>query len=168
MRRLSLGVFPRLAGAGEGVGKCQVVPRSAGSAPRDDHPSVGDGEELRLCAAVPGHTAEVATELFQELLWAYGPSGQEDAVRDICRRELQPVVDESCLRPAPGVASACGWIVRLRRLRAGAKIGRGRTFATRLFLRDVVVADTVLTGTIEVGGVAQTEFLRRSDDWRGE
>lgn len=92
--------FPRLAGAGEGDGKCQVVPRCAGSAPRDDHPSVGDGGRFRLSAAVPGHTAEVATELLQELLWACGPSGQEDAVRDICRRELQPVVDESWIDEA--------------------------------------------------------------------
>jgi len=33
-------------------------------------------------------------ELLQELLLAYGPCGQETAVRDICRRELQPVVDD--------------------------------------------------------------------------
>jgi putative aminopeptidase FrvX len=33
-------------------------------------------------------------DLLQELLWAYAPCGQEDAVRDICRRELAPVVDE--------------------------------------------------------------------------
>lgn len=33
-------------------------------------------------------------ELLQELLWAYGPGGQEEAVRDICRRELEPLVDE--------------------------------------------------------------------------
>lgn len=33
-------------------------------------------------------------QLLQELLWAYGPCGQEDAVRDVCRRELEPVVDE--------------------------------------------------------------------------
>ncbi|MHC9292905.1 M42 family metallopeptidase [Mycobacterium sp. LTG2003] len=33
-------------------------------------------------------------ELLQELLWAYGPCGQEDAVRDVCRRELEPVTDE--------------------------------------------------------------------------
>lgn len=32
-------------------------------------------------------------ELLQELLWAYGPCGQEDAVRDVCRRELEPYVD---------------------------------------------------------------------------
>ncbi|MHA0288714.1 M42 family metallopeptidase [Mycobacterium sp. C3-094] len=34
-------------------------------------------------------------DLLQELLWAYGPGGQEDAVREICRRELEPHVDES-------------------------------------------------------------------------
>jgi putative aminopeptidase FrvX len=33
-------------------------------------------------------------QLLQELLWAYGPCGQEDAVRDVCRRELEPLVDE--------------------------------------------------------------------------
>jgi putative aminopeptidase FrvX len=33
-------------------------------------------------------------ELLQELLWAYGPCGQEDAVRDVCRRELESIVDE--------------------------------------------------------------------------
>ncbi|WP_374193382.1 M42 family metallopeptidase [Mycolicibacterium sp. S2-37] len=33
-------------------------------------------------------------ELLQELLWTYGPCGQEDAVRDICRRELEPYVDD--------------------------------------------------------------------------
>ncbi|MDT5009848.1 MAG: hypothetical protein QOH57_1465 [Mycobacterium sp.] len=32
--------------------------------------------------------------LLQELLWAYGPCGQEDAVRDVCRRELESIVDE--------------------------------------------------------------------------
>ncbi|HEX5252476.1 MAG TPA: M28 family peptidase [Mycobacterium sp.] len=33
-------------------------------------------------------------ELLQELLWTYGPCGQEDAVRAVCARELQPVVDD--------------------------------------------------------------------------
>jgi putative aminopeptidase FrvX len=33
-------------------------------------------------------------DLLQELLWAYGPCGQEDAVRDICARELEPFVDD--------------------------------------------------------------------------
>jgi putative aminopeptidase FrvX len=33
-------------------------------------------------------------ELLKELLSTYGPCGQEDAVRDVCRRELEPVVDE--------------------------------------------------------------------------
>ncbi|MGV0742832.1 M42 family metallopeptidase [Mycolicibacterium sp. XJ870] len=32
--------------------------------------------------------------LLQELLTAYGPCGQEDAVRDVCRRELEPFADE--------------------------------------------------------------------------
>lgn len=34
-------------------------------------------------------------KLLQELLLEYGPCGQEDAVRDLCRRELEPVVDET-------------------------------------------------------------------------
>ncbi|MCV7006306.1 M42 family metallopeptidase [Mycobacterium gordonae] len=34
-------------------------------------------------------------DLLQELLWTYGPCGQEDAVREVCRRELEPVVDDS-------------------------------------------------------------------------
>jgi putative aminopeptidase FrvX len=32
--------------------------------------------------------------LLQELLWTYGPCGQENAVRDVCARELQPAVDD--------------------------------------------------------------------------
>jgi len=34
-------------------------------------------------------------ELLQELLSTFGPCGQEDAVRDVCRRELAPRVDEN-------------------------------------------------------------------------
>ncbi|GFG65282.1 peptidase M42 [Mycobacterium kubicae] len=34
-------------------------------------------------------------DLLQELLWTYGPCGQEQAVRDVCQRELAPVVDDS-------------------------------------------------------------------------
>jgi putative aminopeptidase FrvX len=32
--------------------------------------------------------------LLQELLWTFGPCGQEEAVRDVCARELEPVVDD--------------------------------------------------------------------------
>ena len=42
-------------------------------------------------------------ELLQELLSAYGPSGQEDAVRDICLRELAPHVDETWVDDAGNV-----------------------------------------------------------------
>jgi putative aminopeptidase FrvX len=38
--------------------------------------------------------------VLQELLWTYGPCGQEEAVRDICRRELHPFVDETWVDPA--------------------------------------------------------------------
>ncbi|MGY1710035.1 M42 family metallopeptidase [Geodermatophilus sp. SYSU D00758] len=39
-------------------------------------------------------------DLLQELLYAYGPGGQEDDVREICRRELAPLVDELTVDPA--------------------------------------------------------------------
>ena len=38
--------------------------------------------------------------LLEELLGTYGPCGQEDAVRDVCRRELEPYVDEMWTDPA--------------------------------------------------------------------
>lgn len=38
---------------------------------------------------------EFNRDLLQELLSAYGPCGQENAVRDICRRELEPLVEET-------------------------------------------------------------------------
>jgi putative aminopeptidase FrvX len=37
--------------------------------------------------------------LLQELLTTYGPCGQEDAVRDVCRRELQPHADQTWMDP---------------------------------------------------------------------
>ncbi len=33
-------------------------------------------------------------DLLQELLWTYGPGGQEEAVRAVCARELEPFVDD--------------------------------------------------------------------------
>jgi putative aminopeptidase FrvX len=33
-------------------------------------------------------------DLLQELLWTYGPCGQEEAVRAVCARELEPFVDD--------------------------------------------------------------------------
>jgi putative aminopeptidase FrvX len=41
-----------------------------------------------------------AQDLLQELLTTYGPCGQEDAVRAVCRRELEPLVDEVSVDPA--------------------------------------------------------------------
>jgi putative aminopeptidase FrvX len=38
--------------------------------------------------------------LLRELLTTYGPCGQEDAVRDVCRRELEPLIDETSVDPA--------------------------------------------------------------------
>ncbi|OMC52942.1 peptidase M42 [Mycobacterium sp. IS-2888] len=41
------------------------------------------------------HRDDDSTEgLLQELLWTYGPCGQEEAVRAVCARELQPLVDD--------------------------------------------------------------------------
>jgi len=52
-------------------------------------------------AFVTNHEFVLRRDLLQNLLWAYGPGGQEDAVRDICRRELEPFVDRRGLtRPA--------------------------------------------------------------------
>lgn len=34
-------------------------------------------------------------ELLRELLWTYGPGGQEDEVRAVCARELEPLVDDT-------------------------------------------------------------------------
>jgi putative aminopeptidase FrvX len=49
---------------------------------------------------VPDASRALDVELLQELLWAYGPCGQEDAVRAICQRELECVVDETWVDPA--------------------------------------------------------------------
>ncbi|WP_445169316.1 M42 family metallopeptidase [Mycolicibacterium sp. Dal123E01] len=43
---------------------------------------------------------EFDRRLLQELLWAYGPCGQEQAVRDICLRELTPLADETWIDKA--------------------------------------------------------------------
>jgi putative aminopeptidase FrvX len=42
----------------------------------------------------------VGRDLLSELLTTYGPCGQEDAVRDLCRRELEPLADEVWVDPA--------------------------------------------------------------------
>lgn len=44
-------------------------------------------------------------DLLQELLTAYGPGGQEDDVRAIVRRELEPLVDELHVDPAGNVVA---------------------------------------------------------------
>lgn len=50
---------------------------------------------------------EVDRELLRELLTTYGPCGQEDAVRDVCRRELEPLVDETWVDAAGNLV---GWL----------------------------------------------------------
>jgi putative aminopeptidase FrvX len=48
----------------------------------------------RSVTAVTDRDRGLPRDLLQELLRTYGPAGQEEAVRDICRRELEPLVDE--------------------------------------------------------------------------
>jgi putative aminopeptidase FrvX len=40
------------------------------------------------------HEHDSTEDLLQELLWAYGPCGQEHAVRTVCARELEPLVND--------------------------------------------------------------------------
>lgn len=47
-------------------------------------------------------------ELLQELLCAYGPGGHEDAVRAVCRRELDPVADETWVDAAGNLIGRFG------------------------------------------------------------
>ena len=56
-------------------------------------------------------------DLLQQLLWAYGPGGQEEAVREVCRSMLEPFVDEMWVDKAGnlvgsihggGHSNACG------------------------------------------------------------
>jgi putative aminopeptidase FrvX len=44
---------------------------------------------------VAEHTDELDRDLLHELLGTYGPCGQEDAVREVCRRELEPLADST-------------------------------------------------------------------------
>ena len=46
--------------------------------------------------------------LLQELLWTYGPCGQEEAVREVCARELQPFVDDMWIDDAGNLIGYIG------------------------------------------------------------
>jgi putative aminopeptidase FrvX len=50
--------------------------------------------------AVGEEDHELDRHLLQELLSAYGPCGQEDAVRDLCRQVVEPLVDATWVDPA--------------------------------------------------------------------
>jgi putative aminopeptidase FrvX len=54
-------------------------------------PARGDGGSSDL---MTDPDTDPNDSLLQELLWAFGPCGQEEAVREICARELRPFVDE--------------------------------------------------------------------------
>ena len=58
---------------------------------------------LKITASAIATWVTAYRPLLQELLFAYGPCGQEDAVRDVCLRELEPVVDEAWTDPAGNV-----------------------------------------------------------------
>jgi hypothetical protein len=60
----------------------------------------GRARALTKGAVVGDRGHELDRDLLQELLSAYGPCGQEDAVRDLCRRELGPLVDATWVDPA--------------------------------------------------------------------
>ena len=62
--------------------------------------------------------------LLQELLWTYGPCGQEDAVRAVCARELQPLVDDMWTDDA---GNLIGYIAANRRSRPATGSGRVRS-----------------------------------------
>jgi putative aminopeptidase FrvX len=55
-------------------------------------------EDEETCVSDAGNMLDI--ELLQELLWAYGPCGQEDAVREVCHRELESAVDETWIDSA--------------------------------------------------------------------
>ena len=55
------------------------------------------------------HRDSDSTEgLLQELLWTYRPCGQEDAVRAVCARELQPVDDDMWIDDAGNLIGYIG------------------------------------------------------------
>ncbi len=62
--------------------------------------SAGGVPALRIRATAIATGVPEYRHLLQELLLAYGPCGQEEAVRDVCLRELDPVVDETWVDPA--------------------------------------------------------------------
>ncbi|MBU9765079.1 M20/M25/M40 family metallo-hydrolase [Mycobacterium sp. TNTM28] len=47
-------------------------------------------------------------DLLQELLWAYGPCGQEDAVRDVCGREVGPHAERTWTDAAGNLVARIG------------------------------------------------------------
>lgn len=54
------------------------------------------------------HEPETTDGLLQELLWTYGPCGQEDAVREVCARELGPLVDDMWVDKAGNLVGYLG------------------------------------------------------------
>ncbi|OBI50032.1 peptidase M42 [Mycobacterium kyorinense] len=55
-----------------------------------------------------GQSDNSTADLLQELLWAYGPCGQEEAVRAVCARELQPLVDDMWIDDAGNLIGYIG------------------------------------------------------------
>jgi len=87
--------------------------------------------------------AQLNRPLLQELLSAYGPVGQEDAVRHICRRELEPLVDELWVDEA-------GNLVGLARGTAGDEAGGPIRVMAHLDELSMLVKRVESDGTLHV------------------
>jgi len=106
-------------------------------------------------------------QLLQELLSTYGPCGQEDAVREVCRRELEPHVDETWVDEA-------GNLIGLIRGSGGASATRVMAHMDELsMLVKRVESDGTLhltqLGTMYPGnfGLGPVAMLGDSETWCG-
>jgi putative aminopeptidase FrvX len=118
-------------------------------------------------------------QLLQELLTTYGPCGQEDAVRAICARELEPHVDELWTDSAGnlvglirGSQPGAGPVVRVfahldelsmivKRVEGDGSLAAARTLAEDRPQRDVYF---VMSTSEEMGGIGATYASRALPD----
>lgn len=87
--------------------------------------------------------SQLRRDLLQELLWTYGPGGQEQAVRDVCRRELEPFVDELWIDPA-------GNLIGLIRGDSGDEDGRATRVMAHLDELSMMVKRVEPDGTLHL------------------
>jgi len=114
-------------------------------------------------------------ELLQELLWTYGPCGQEDAVRAVCARELEPVVDDMWIDDAGnligfvGAAAGSGADAAQSRHRWTPAVGPGT--GTRVMAHmdelSMLVKRVEPDGTINFPYVGRIKAAGRSEDELG-